>query len=582
MVSSVRAAVERRLQWRDPAAPLSSAQRRRAALATAFGYLYLLGPGLALASLLLPASGRSALGVSLVSLSALVGCAIIVGAFDRLPEWLFHGFAAAGAILIAFAIYFGGSQLPVLALYLAWVPLYVAYLFPFRVAVAQAVIAGVAFGVGQELRRGGLGGEWGVIVVPMVLAPAAIVVFLRNQEQRLLEALERSREELRQSQKLEAVGRLAGGIGHDFNNLLTAISGHAEFARSRIGPGSAAAADVEAVIDAATRASALTRQLLAVSRSQVLQPQVVSLNDHLLGLAAMVRSLIGEHIELATSLGHEVGRICVDASQLDQVVLNLVVNARDAMPAGGTLHIETRLVDLLEHDSGRPERLDPGRFVSLTVSDTGTGISAEAMPYLFDPFFTTKGLGEGTGLGLATVQGIVSQSGGHVDVLRSTFEGTTFRVLLPEAQEAIAPESSDEPERSSGHGEAILLVEDDDRVRDLARRMLEDAGYVVFPAPHAMEALELVECPELEIALLLSDVVMPQMSGTELASRFRELRTGVPIVFMSGYIDNPVSGQGVLELGAGFVPKPFTASSLADTVRSALDQESARRATAER
>jgi signal transduction histidine kinase/ActR/RegA family two-component response regulator len=571
MRDAIRAAVERRLEWRDPGAPVSASRRRRAAIATAFAYLYLVGPSLALIGLLLPASGRDDRAIAFVSLSALAGFVIILIAFDRLHEWVFHAFATTGAVLIGLVIYFGSTQLPVLALYLAWVPLYVAYLFPFRAAVAQAVIAGVAFGVAQELRDGGLGGEWGVMIVPMVLAPAALVVFLRGQEQRLVEALEHSRDELRQSQKLEAVGRLAGGIAHDFNNLLTAISGHAEFARSSVPAGSSAAADLDAAIDAAARASALTRQLLAVSRSQVLQPQVVDLNEHLLGLAAMLRSLIGEHIELATSLAQEVGRVRVDASQLDQVVLNLVVNARDAMPGGGTLRIETRVVELGEDDA-EPERLAPGRYASLTVSDTGTGISAEVLPYLFDPFVTTKGLGEGTGLGLATVQGIVSQSGGHVDVVRSTFEGTTFRVLLPEAVEDAVPGQADEAPEAPGGAERILLVEDDERVRDLARRMLEDAGYLVHAAPHARQALELLESGELEVDLLLSDVVMPQMSGTELASRFNGLRPGVPIVFMSGYIDNPVSGQGVLELGAGFVPKPFTAGSLVDTVRTALDE----------
>jgi two-component system cell cycle sensor histidine kinase/response regulator CckA len=368
----------------------------------------------------------------------------------------------------------------------------------------------------------------------------------------------RLEEQLRQAQKMEAVGRLAGGIAHDFNNLLTAIMGYSELALD----GLAAEAgqvreDIRSVRDAAERAQGLTQQLLAFSRRQVLQPRVVEPEAVVAGIEAMLRRLIGEDVELVTERAGG-GCALVDPGQLEQVLLNLVVNARDAMPRGGRVSIRTRRVDVDE----RPH-------VAIEVADTGVGMSDDVRAQVFDPFFTTKDPGKGTGLGLATVYGIVEQSGGHIEVESEPGRGSTFTLLLPAVEDSPAPEPAELGAPPPGR-ETVLLVEDEESVRALARRVLAAQGYRVLEARDPLEALRICREHGGPIDLLLSDVVMPELGGRELADRVLEQRPGLPLLFMSGYAD-AVQAAGGLGEGSWFIAKPFRPDELAHKVREVLD-----------
>jgi len=381
-------------------------------------------------------------------------------------------------------------------------------------------------------------------------------------------------QQLRQAQKMEAVGRLAGGIAHDFNNILTAITGYADLLLEDLGATDPRRQDADEIHKAADRAAGLTRQLLAFSRQQVLQPTVLEVNKLVSDLEKMLRRLLGEDVELGTRLAPTTGRVKADPGQLEQVIMNLAVNARDAMPNGGKLTLETGNVDLDEayaadHYPGRA-----GPFVLLAVSDTGIGMSEETQAHMFEPFFTTKEKGKGTGLGLATVYGIIKQSGGFIWVYSEVGHGTTFKLYLPRVEELAerASQPAQAPARAARGTETVLVVEDEAPVRSVARQVLERHGYTVLEAPSAEAALDLATRYSGTIHLLLTDVVMPGLNGRELASRLATLRPDARVIFMSGYTDDAVTRHGVLEPGSTYVQKPFTPDAIARKVREVLDR----------
>ena len=379
-------------------------------------------------------------------------------------------------------------------------------------------------------------------------------------------------DQLRQSQKMEAVGQLAGGIAHDFNNLLTAILGSTQLLLQATPPGDVRREDVEEIRNAGLRAAELTRQLLAFSRRQVLAPKVLELNAVVANMDRMLRRLIGEDIELATALHAEAGAVNADPGQLEQVLLNLVVNARDAMPQGGRVLIETTRLQLRDELVERRHRLPPGDYVCLAVTDSGAGMDEATQAHLFEPFFTTKEVGKGTGLGLATVYGIVKQSGGYIWVYSEPGRGTTVKVYLPRVPGAAElPLPAPEPPPLRGGHETVLLVEDAAPVRTLARRSLEACGYNVLDAADGPSAIALATRHAGEIAVLVTDVVMPGMSGRELAERLAPARPAMKVLYTSGYTDDAMVRQGVLNAGVAFLQKPFVPDSLARKVREVLD-----------
>jgi PAS domain S-box-containing protein len=385
-------------------------------------------------------------------------------------------------------------------------------------------------------------------------------------------------DQLRQSQKLQAVGELAGGVAHDFNNLLMVVKGHAEMLADRLPRDSAdrqnpALQNVEQIQQAAERAAALTRQLLAFSRKQVLRPRVLDLNEVVAGMIQMVSRVIGANIELAFLPGANLGRVKADPSQIEQVALNLVVNARDAMPDGGRLTIETSNVQLERDYATQHAVVDPGPYVMLTVSDSGTGMDAATKARIFEPFFTTKAQGRGTGLGLATVYGVVKQSGGYVWVYSELGHGTTFKVYLPMVQ---APAEKTAPEKTvQGHEpgtETILFVEDEQSVRELVSEYLSARGYRVLDASDGQQALEIAAAHSGKIQLLITDVVMPRLSGRELAARLAATRPDLKVLYISGYTDDSVFRHGVLQGGMDFMQKPFNLKALAAKIREVLER----------
>jgi PAS domain S-box-containing protein len=378
-------------------------------------------------------------------------------------------------------------------------------------------------------------------------------------------------EQLRQSQKLEAIGQLAGGVAHDFNNLLTVIGGYSSILLGKLPADSPHRASVEEIKKAGDRAGALTRQLLAFSRKQILQPKVLNLNTVVTDLEKMVRRLIGEDIDVLTIKSPVLGQIRADPGQIEQVLLNLIVNARDAMPQGGKLTIETRNV-ILSEEAAQRRAAPAGSYVTFSVSDTGQGMDAAIQPRIFDPFFTTKGSGKGTGLGLATVYGIVKQSGGHIWVYSEVGSGSVFKIFLPRLDQP--PESELEAvAKEVPHGtELILLVEDEDQVRAILQHILEEQGYHVLAASNGAEALVLAQEPNRDIRLMITDVVMPQMGGRELAEQILITRPLLPVLFMSGYTDDAIVRLGLLDQKINFIQKPFDSAAVARKVREVLDQ----------
>ena len=373
---------------------------------------------------------------------------------------------------------------------------------------------------------------------------------------------------------MEAVGRLAGGVAHDFNNLLTVISGYSELALSRVSDEQSRSEskdmreDLEEIKSAAGRAASLTQQLLAFSRQQVVRPGKLDLNEIVAEIEKMLDRLIGEDIALVVKLDAAVGAVVADAGQLEQVILNLAVNGRDAMPGGGTLTIETADVELEEALDSEHGRAEPGRYVRLVVTDDGSGMDAETRARVFEPFYTTKELGKGTGLGLSTVYGILEQSGGHVRINSVPGRGTSFEIYLPECARADPAEEAPSEASPVGGTETILLVEDEASVRDLTRRMLEESGYRVLSAANGSEALRLCTVNREHLDLMITDVVMPQMRGVEVARRVARIRPGLRVLFMSGYTDNSIDLD--IAESVWFLQKPFVLGELLSAVREAL------------
>jgi len=378
-------------------------------------------------------------------------------------------------------------------------------------------------------------------------------------------------EELRQAQKIESLGRLAGGIAHDFNNLLTVILGHSQLILQELHEEDPLRENIDDIQEAATRAADLTRQLLAFSRRQLLHPRVLDLNASIAESTRMLRRLLGEDIELVTRLDGRARRVKADPGQLDQVIVNLAVNARDAMSGGGRLTIETRNVTIDDAGAQRHPSFRPGPYVLLAFSDTGSGMSAETLPHIFEPFFTTKEQGKGTGLGLAMVYGIVKQSDGWIWVDSEPGCGTTFRIYLPRVEEPVAEA---EPPAAIDHqrgNETVLVVEDDESVRKLTCHALRKFGYEVLEAGNGGEALLLCEKREQPIPLLMTDVVMPGMSGPQLSARLKQLHPEMKVLYTSGYTDAAVVRHGLLNESLAFLQKPFTPTELASKVREVLD-----------
>ena len=379
-------------------------------------------------------------------------------------------------------------------------------------------------------------------------------------------------EQLQRAQKIDSLGRLAGGVAHDFNNLLTVITGHADLIQAQPGSHDSLRDSVNEIRSAAIRATELTRQLLAFSRRQLLQPRVLDLNASIRESSKMLRRLLGEDVELQTVLAPELGRVKADPGQLDQVLVNLAVNARDAMPRGGKLTIETGNVTVDAEEAQRHPSFKAGTYILLAVSDTGAGIAKEDMPYIFEPFFTTKDQGQGTGLGLSMVYGIVKQSGGWIWAYSEKDHGTTFKIYLPRVRGPLTvTDGAAEPESPRGT-EIILVVEDDDTVRKLTCHVLRKHGYQVIEAANGADALVVCEKQQSAIALLVSDVVMPRMSGPELATRLKTLHPEMKILYTSGYTDAAVVRHGLSEETMNFLQKPFTPKQLTRKVRDVLDQ----------
>jgi diguanylate cyclase (GGDEF)-like protein/PAS domain S-box-containing protein len=407
-----------------------------------------------------------------------------------------------------------------------------------------------------------------VYAAPLFAADGAVSgimsIFVDVTEHRELEA------RLSQSQRMESVGRLAGGIAHDFNNLLTVILGNTELVMSDMPEGSPERADLQDIRSAADHAAALTRQLLAFSRRQILQPKVLSLNTVVTEMLDMMGRIIGEDIELVTQLDSELASTKADPVELGQVIMNMGVNARDAMPEGGRLFIETANVALKEPAAAHVETIPAGEYVVLTVGDTGIGMNEDTLSRIFEPFFTTKEKGQGTGLGLATVYGIVKQSGGYVSVESTPGEGTTFKIYLAQLPGEVSPEANDRRPESIRGSETILLVEDEAALRAPMRRGLEKEGYSVKEAANASEALAICESAEEEIDLMVTDLVMPGIDGLELGRRVMKMRPGIKVLYTSGYTDAMVARDDVVEAG-DFLQKPYTPSALGARIRQLLE-----------
>ena len=403
----------------------------------------------------------------------------------------------------------------------------------------------------------------------------AIAIVRARSEQTLRDVDERRAElevELRQAQKMDAIGQLAGGIAHDFNNLLSVILGYTVLAIDGLPAESGLRPDLEEVAKAARRASELTRQLLAFSRKQALRPRIVDLNQIVTGFEKMMRRVVGDDVSVTIYRSPELGKTLADPGQMEQVLMNLIVNARDAMPSGGSIGIVTRNAILDEAFAREHRGLDPGRYVALSVADTGSGMDSATRERIFEPFFTTKAQGKGTGLGLSTVWGIVRQSGGYVEAESEVGRGTTLTLYLPWVTgQADEPRAEPQPPSTVRGTETVLLVEDDEQVRGFVRDVLYRYGYVVLEAQNGGEAFLIAEQHDSPVHLLLTDVVLPRMSGRDLAARIRRTLPELRVLFVSGYTEDSVVDQGVLESGVPFLSKPIAHDELLRKVRAVLD-----------
>jgi PAS domain S-box-containing protein len=433
----------------------------------------------------------------------------------------------------------------------------------------------------RRVRKDGTAIDVSVSISPIrdqhgVIAGAATVardITDRNRAEADRERLER---QLQQSQRLESLGQLAGGVAHDFNNLLSVISGYASFAAKAVNkdalPGQQppVLADIEQIQAAAARAAVLTRQLLTFARREVVQPRVLNLNEVVTNVLKLLQRTLGEHIELATDLAGTLDPVLADPGQFEQILVNLAVNARDAMPGGGKLTIQTSNLDLNQIYAASRANLQPGRYAALKVSDTGTGMPADVAARAFEPFFTTKPKGEGTGLGLATTYGIVTQAGGTVRIYSEPDLGTIVTVLMPVTGDTAPAEDRLPDDAQDGENQLVLVVEDEAALREVTRRTLAENGYRVLTAATGQEAIDAVAASADRIDVLLTDVVMPGMQGREVAERIRELQPGIGVLFMSGYTQGLLSTQGVLQPGINLIEKPFTEASLLTRLRAII------------
>jgi len=441
---------------------------------------------------------------------------------------------------------------------------------PAVVAAEEASMEGRPFQAELRLRRKDGREVWlsdtAVIVQGSDSHPVMEGIMVDITERKHLET------QLQQSRKMEAVGRLAGGIAHDFNNLLTIITGYTDLALSRSSIPLEIRGDIERIDNASSRAASLVRQLLAFSRKQVLQPRTIDLNTIVLNLDKLLRRLMDDNIEMVTRTQESVGKVKADPAQIEQVIMNLVVNARDAISGSGRILLETSNVELDSTYAGEHITVKPGKYVMLAVSDTGTGMTQETIAHIFEPFYTTKESGSGTGLGLSTVYGIVKQSGGYIWVYSEPGKGSTFKVYLPRVEDVLEPTAAPKPraQETQRGWETILLVEDEEAVRELISTVLTEHGYDVIPARDPEHALKLATSFARDIHMLLTDVVMPGMSGRELANHVSQRRPGIRVLFMSGYTDNVITTGGMLEKGLAFLQKPFSPNQLAQKVREVL------------
>ncbi|MEK7381802.1 MAG: response regulator [Elusimicrobiota bacterium] len=456
----------------------------------------------------------------------------------------------------------GFDALSALSLVQDWAP-EIAFIFISRTISEEMAVEALKCGATDYVRKDDLER------LEIVLARALRERHERNDRLKAEAALRSSQAQLQQSQKMEALGCLSGGIAHDFNNILTAITGYSELILMNPKLEEGLRADIQEILNAAFRAAALTRQLLAFSRRQIFTPKIIDLNVTLAELDRMLQRIIGEDVKLAVLPGPSLLRVRVDADQIGQVILNLVVNARDAMPGGGTLTLQTSNVELAQAELHAQPDIRPGRFVRLVVVDSGTGMDAETMSRIFEPFFTTKSKDKGTGLGLSTVYGIVKQSSGFITVDSRPGAGTSFAIYLPAVDGALDAVGKPSVPQSLKGSETILVVDDDAPVGLVMRRMLESHGYTVIEALGGTEALRLCGDVKTPLHLVLTDVVMAQMSGPEFARRIKEVRPTCKVLFVSGY-----AKEGILKFTVSkenFISKPFTVEDLLQKVRGILD-----------
>ncbi|MFQ5991134.1 MAG: ATP-binding protein [Nitrospiraceae bacterium] len=509
-----------------------------------------------------------------------------------LPIWAWSGGWIAGLLVIAdtaattIIIYLSGNANSDLYLTYYLILLIAAFAPSLRQMFTLTFILCGAYGAVLFLAGDGNGSvtEGHLLGIPVLLTlaifyahAAETVRKLRQDKVELIDHItERKQleEQLRHLQKMEAVGRLAGGIAHDFNNVLTVIMGYSDRLLRRLKRDDPQRGSIEEIQLAGERATALTQQLLAFSRRQVLEPKVLDLNDIVASTEKMLQRMIGEDIHLVTVLRSDLRRVEVDPSKLEQVIMNLAVNARDAMPHGGKLIIETAAVDLHQAFTKDRVTVNPGQYVMLAVSDTGHGMDEATQSRIFEPFFTTKEAGRGTGLGLSTVYGIIKQSGGYVFVYSEPGRGATFKIYLPTVDKQVNSSTGGSITPELCHGtETILLVEDEPKVRALVRDSLSQYGYTVLEALHGIDALVIGARHMGPIHLLLTDVVMPQMSGREVADQLLSLRPDLKVLYMSGYTEHAIVHHGVLEPGITLIQKPFTSEELLRKVREVLDTE---------
>jgi two-component system, cell cycle sensor histidine kinase and response regulator CckA len=407
---------------------------------------------------------------------------------------------------------------------------------------------------------------------------AVFVSLFRQQSQikRQAQELHLKEQELHQSQKLEAIGRLAGGVAHDFNNLITGILGLSHDLWTSLDTKDPRREDLDEIMKASTRALGLTKQLLAFGRRQITSPRLLDINSIILDMTKMLKRLIREDIELVTHISNTLKPVKMDQGQVEQILMNLVLNARDAMPQGGSITISTRNSEAGVGDTGVLEKGEPGSYVLIEISDTGTGMDARTLEHIFEPYYSTKEKDKGTGLGLATVYGVIMQCGGHIFVDSTPGKGTLFQIYLPHARETEEPLPA-EPVASAapGGGETVLVVEDEGIVRQVATRILRKHGYTVFEAEDAKEALEVAEDYKAPIHLLITDVVMPGMNGRQLADALVQKRPDLSVLYMSGYSEDVVMHRGIVDPGIAFIEKTFTAPVLLNKVREVLDTASA-------